>query len=296
MSVSKKRKGIVLAGGSGTRLYPLTKSISKSLLPIYDKPLVYYPIATLMLGGIEDFLVISTPQHIGLYEKLLSNGEQWGISISYKVQERPEGIAQAFILAEDFLANDHSVLILGDNIFYSKNLESHLTHANEREDGATIFPYEVADPRAFGVVVIDKEGKATSIEEKPLEPKSNYAVTGLYYYDSQVTEIAKDLKPSNRGELEITHINEVYMQQGKLNVEVIGDDLQWLDTGSQNSLFEASKLFKSIEQNTRKKIFCPEEVALHKGLIDENQLRVLIEPMSNSAYGIYLASLLGEEQ
>ena len=295
MSVSKKRKGIVLAGGSGTRLYPLTKSISKSLLPIYDKPLVYYPIATLMLGGIEDFLVISTPQHIGLYEKLLSNGEQWGISISYKVQERPEGIGQAFILAEDFLANDHSVLILGDNIFYSKNLESHLTHANETEDGATIFPYEVADPKEFGVVVIDKEGKATSIEEKPLEPKSNYAVTGLYYYDSQVTEIAKDLKPSNRGELEITHINEVYMQQGKLNVEIIGDDLLWLDTGSQNSLFEASKLFESIEQNTRKKIFCPEEIAWHKGLIDENQLRVLIGPMSNSAYGIYLASLLGEE-
>lgn len=292
MGLDIQRKGIILAGGLGTRLYPMTQSTPKSLLTIYDKPMIYYPIATLMLGGIRELLIISTPESKYLYQSLLGNGERWGITIDYVVQEKPEGIAQSFILAEDYIIDEFSVLILGDNIFHSDDLETNLLAANKKKDGATVFAYEVPDSSAFGVVEINSAGKAISLAEKPKNPKSNYAVTGLYYYDQNVVEIAKTLKPSKRGELEITDLNKVYMRKDQLNVEILDDDLLWLDTGTQDALMTASKIFQKIEQKQYKKIACPEEIAWRKGYITSEELYKLYEAMPNSAYGQYLSGLI----
>lgn len=288
-------KGIILAGGAGTRLYPITRSISKQIIPVYDKPMIYYPLSVLMLAGIKDILVISTPDDIGLYEHLLGDGSQLGIAISYKIQPSPDGLAQAFILGEEFIGDDNVCLILGDNIFYGYNFRSILERAASLEDGAIVFGYYVNDPERYGVVEFDKTGKAVSIEEKPEKPKSNYAVTGLYFYSNDVVEKAKGLKPSKRGELEITDLNRMYMDENRLNVQLLGRGFAWLDTGTHDSLLQASNYIATIEQRQGLKVSCIEEIAYVKGFITKEQLLELAEPLKKNQYGEYLIQLVNKQ-
>ncbi len=295
MANIQKRKGIILAGGSGTRLYPVTQSISKQLLPVYDKPMIYYPLSTLMLAGIQDILIISTPDDTPRFESLLGDGSQWGLNIQYKVQLSPDGLAQAFILGDTFIGNDLSALVLGDNIFYGNDFNELLGNAMRRENGATVFAYHVRDPERYGVTEFDKTNKVLSLEEKPKNPKSNYAVTGLYFYDKDVVAMAKSLKPSLRGELEITDLNRLYLEKQKLNVEIMGRGYAWLDTGTHDSLLEASQFIATLENRQGLKVACLEEISYRRGWINASQLEKLAAPFSKNGYGQYLQRVLNEK-
>ncbi|MDD1402176.1 glucose-1-phosphate thymidylyltransferase RfbA [Ligilactobacillus salivarius] len=288
-------KGIILAGGSGTRLYPITKGISKQLIPVYDKPMIYYPLSTLMLAGIKDILIISTPEYTPLFKQLLGDGSEWGISLTYKIQEKPNGLAEAFILGADFIGNDSVCLILGDNIYYGSGLSKLVQEAAEKTDGATVFGYHVNDPERFGVVEFNSNMKALSIEEKPEDPKSNYAVTGLYFYDNTVVEKAKNLKPSDRGELEITDINKLYLDEGKLDVKLMGRGYAWLDTGTHDSMMEAASFIATIQKRQNLKVACLEEIAYRMGYISKEKLVELAQPMKKNDYGQYLLRLAKEQ-